>query len=128
MDKHIPINNKITGDKPSKQLFPKQVATQQSLLNQTNRISWPLLNCRPRPTLETFLMSCPHRRLYVGWLVVLGLTALFISVYIGPSYREREKEKRNDRREKKYPNSNNPPPTRTHCKHSRPLPNYDPNQ
>ena len=30
----------------------------------------------------------------VGWLVVLGLT-----VYIGPSPREREKEKRNDRRE-----------------------------
>ena len=37
----------------------------------------------------------------VGWLVVLGLTALLdsISVYIGPSLREREKEKRNDRRE-----------------------------
>ena len=37
MDKHIPTNNKITGDKPSQQLFPKQVATQPSLLNQTNR-------------------------------------------------------------------------------------------
>ena len=38
-----------------------------------------------------------------GWLVVLGLTALRngISVYIGPSPREREKEARNDRREKK---------------------------
>ena len=37
----------------------------------------------------------------VGWLVVLGLTALgdSISVYIGPSPREREKEKRNDRGE-----------------------------
>ena len=35
----------------------------------------------------------------VGWLVVLGLTALCdsISVYIGPSPRDREKEKRNDR-------------------------------
>ena len=35
----------------------------------------------------------------VGWLVVLGLTALLdsISVYIGPSPRGREKEKRNDR-------------------------------
>ena len=34
----------------------------------------------------------------VGWLVVLGLTALCdtISVYIGPSPREREKEERND--------------------------------
>ena len=37
MDKHNPTNNKITGDKPSKQLFPKQVATQPSLLSQTNR-------------------------------------------------------------------------------------------
>ena len=37
-----------------------------------------------------------------GWLVVLGLTALWdsISVYIGPSPKEREKEKRYDRREK----------------------------
>ena len=25
MDKHIPTNNKITGDKPSQQLFSKQV-------------------------------------------------------------------------------------------------------
>ena len=35
----------------------------------------------------------------VGWLVVLGLTALrdSISVYIGPSPREREKETRKDR-------------------------------
>ena len=35
----------------------------------------------------------------VGWLVVLGLTALLdsISVYIGPSPKEREKEKRKDR-------------------------------
>ena len=36
---------------------------------------------------------------YQGWLVVLGLTALrdSISVYIGPSPREREKETRKDR-------------------------------
>ena len=35
----------------------------------------------------------------VGWLVVLDLTALCdsISVYIGPSPRDREKEERNDR-------------------------------
>ena len=35
----------------------------------------------------------------VGWLVVLGLTALSdnISVYIGPSSKEREKEERKDR-------------------------------
>ena len=62
-----------------------------------------------------------------GWLVVLGLTALWdsISVYIGPSPREREKEERNDRREKKMSNQ---PPTRTYCKHSRPLPYYNPNK
>ena len=30
---HILTNNKITGDKPSKQLFPKEVATQLPLLN-----------------------------------------------------------------------------------------------
>ena len=38
-------------------------------------------------------------RLEVGWLFVLGLTAPreSISVYIGPSPREREKERRNDR-------------------------------
>ena len=32
----------------------------------------------------------------VGWLVVLGLTALWdnISVYIGPSPKEREKEEK----------------------------------
>ena len=33
MDKRNPTNNKITGDKPRQQLFPKQVATQPSLLN-----------------------------------------------------------------------------------------------
>ena len=37
MDKHIPTNNKITGDKPSQQLFSKQVVTQPFLLNQTNQ-------------------------------------------------------------------------------------------
>ena len=43
----------------------------------------------------------------VGWLVVLSFTALSdsISVYIGPSPRERQSEKRNDRREKKCPNN-----------------------
>ena len=44
------------------------------------------------------------------WLVVLGLTALrdSISVYTGPSPREREKEKRSDRWEKKCPNNPHP--------------------
>ena len=31
-DKHILTNNKITGDKPSQQLFPKLVATQLPFL------------------------------------------------------------------------------------------------
>ena len=57
----------------------------------------------------TFLVACLVISLIlrdsdmdsVGWLVVLGLTALWdnISVYIRPSPEEREKEKRNDRRE-----------------------------
>ena len=46
-----------------------------------------------------------------------------MSVYIGSSPREREKEERNERREKKCPN--NPP--RTYCKHSRLLPYFCPN-
>ena len=33
MDKHILTNNKVTYEKPSKQLFPKQVGTQLPLLN-----------------------------------------------------------------------------------------------
>ena len=54
----------------------------------------------------------------VGWLF-LGLTALrdSISVYIEPSPREREKEKRNDRREKNVQTT----PIRTYCKRIRPL-------
>ena len=37
----------------------------------------------------------------IGWLVVLGLAALWdsISVYIGPSPKEWEKEERKDREE-----------------------------
>ena len=48
-------------------------------------------------------------------LVVLGLTALLdsISVYIGPSPKEREKDERNNRREKKCPNNPPPPPPPT---------------
>ena len=55
-----------------------------------------------------------------GWLVVLGLTALWdsISVYIGPSPREREKEKRNDRREKNVQTT----PTRTTASEVGPCP------
>ena len=33
LDKHMLTNNKIADDMPSKQLFPKQVATQLPLLN-----------------------------------------------------------------------------------------------
>ena len=51
-----------------------------------------------------------HCDLILGWLVVSGLTALWdsISVYIGPSPREREKEVRNDRRETQCPINPNP--------------------
>ena len=44
---------------------------------------------------------CPTVIKIVDWLVVLGLTALrdSISVYIGPSPKERETEERKDRGE-----------------------------
>ena len=53
-------------------------------------------------------------------LAVLGLTALWdsISVYIGPSPKDREKEEKKDRGEWKCPNK----PHRTYCKRSRPCP------
>ena len=49
-------------------------------------------------------------KIYVGWLVVSGLAALSgsISVYIGPSPKEREKEERNDRREKNVQTKHHP--------------------
>ena len=50
-------------------------------------------------TAHDICTNSAHDPVCVGWLVVLGLTALLdsISVYIGPSPREREKEKRSDR-------------------------------
>ena len=58
---------------------------------------------------------------WVVWLVVLGLTAL--SVYSGPSPRQRERGERKDRGEEM---SKLPPsaPIRTYCKRSKPLPYY----
>ena len=60
----------------------------------------------------------------VGWLVVLGLTALWdsISVYIGPPPIEGE-------RGEKIAESKNAQttPTRTYCQRNRPLPYYHPN-
>ena len=60
--------------------------------------------------IETVLISTLSVtvRWLVGWLVgCFGLNGPLrsIPVYIGPSPREREKEKRNDRREKKCPNN-----------------------
>ena len=50
---------------------------------------------------QSIYWSKEETLLLIGWLVVLGLTALLdsISVYIGPSPREREKEERKDRGE-----------------------------
>ena len=47
---------------------------------------------------------------FIGWLVVFGLTTLSesVSVYIGQSPKEREKEEWNDRRGKKSPNNPQP--------------------
>ena len=62
------------------------------------------------PTSDRMFIEIRYKSLYIGWLVVEGLTALLdsISVYIGPSPREREKEKRSDRREKKCQNNPHP--------------------
>ena len=46
-----------------------------------------------------------------GWLIDCLWLCDSISVYIGPSTREREKEKRNDRRETKMPKQPPPAPT-----------------
>ena len=60
-----------------------------------------------------------------GWLVVLDLAALSdsVSVYIGPSPREREKKERKNRGEKNVQTT----PTHTYCKRNRPLPYYQSN-
>ena len=59
---------------------------------------------------ESLLLFVPQYIYILCWLVVLGFTALrdSISVYVGPSPRERQKEKKNDRREEKTS-------TRTYC-------------
>ena len=59
------------------------------------------------------------------WLVVLGLTALWdsISVYIGPSPKEREKRREKIEKSKNVQTT----PTRTYCKRNRLLPYYHPN-
>ena len=56
------------------------------------------------------IFSCMVIVLLDDWIVVWGLMALWdsISVYIGPSPSEREKEERNDRREKKCLNNPHP--------------------
>ena len=50
----------------------------------------------PTLYLDTDIADKSMETPYVGWLVVLGLTALWdnISVYIGPSPKEREKEEK----------------------------------
>ena len=81
----------------------------------------------PEAQVESFYKTCTRYKMELRfcWLVVFGIMALWdsISVYIGPSPREWEKENRKDRREKKWPNN----PTRTYCKRSRPLPYSDTN-
>ena len=74
--------------------------------NNNNNNIWVL---RPFQEYRTYISKVGENR--STWLlVVLGLTALWdnISVYIGPSPREREEEKRSDRWEKKCPNNPHP--------------------
>ena len=68
-----------------------------------NNIDFVTIATREWPTvvLSTLTEWHPDDVTLVGWLVVLGLTALWdsISVYIGPSPKEREKEEGKDRGE-----------------------------
>ena len=54
-----------------------------------------------RVFMHTSVVIMPLCKVLVYWLIVMGLTALCdgISVYIEPSAKEKEKERRNDRRE-----------------------------
>ena len=85
---------------------------------------WRIL-ITPSGVYNTDTFSIVWKLLLVGWLVVLGLTALWdsISVYIGPTPKEGE------RGEKRIDESKNvqTTPTRTYYKRSRPLPYCNPN-
>ena len=64
----------------------------------STRYSFFVLMCRKTHITHSldYLSGLPNVSYSVGWLVVLGLTALCdnISVYIGPSPKEREKKKK----------------------------------
>ena len=90
----------------------------------------------PLCTINPFLIIC-RSTYWRFWLLSSNSVVLFgyffllkalwdsISVYIGPSPREREEEKRSDRWEKKM--SLQPPPSRCYCKRNKPSPCYNPN-
>ena len=73
-------------------MFPHHVTVPWSVL-ETDKVNDFFQN------LDSLIKCFPECT--VGWLVVLGLTALWdsISVYIGPSPQERENEERKDRLE-----------------------------
>ena len=104
------LNREITGSAAQQGWCPCLLLEQEGLGGSAVRSSWCIR--RPHPLLLFKV---------VGWLVVLGLTALWdsISVYIGASPREREKERRVKIDESKNVQTT---PTRTYCKRKRPLP------
>ena len=89
------------------------------------KVTWDqrtLKNAFSSSYLLTGLILTENRRVSFefGWLVDLGLTVLWdsISVYIGPSPREREKERETIDERKNVQTT----PTRTYFKRSRPCP------
>ena len=70
-----------------------------AMICQIWAVRWLKMSCSIH-TVLAFKTGNMNMKKLVGWLV-LGLTALWdsISVYIGPSPKEREKEERKDRRE-----------------------------
>ena len=74
----------------------------QYMLRAIAVLYFPICALKSCPAPDAFAAGAGHYvslTAYIGWLVVLGLTALIDSnsVYIGPSPKEREEEERKDR-------------------------------
>ena len=65
----------------------------------------PVSSVQTTESYEVPLIAINRQTSLVGWLVVLGLTGPLIKYF---SLYLKEKEERNDRREKKYPNNPHP--------------------
>ena len=119
------VNQKVCKKKYLSRVYgvDRKICHSGSLFGITRQASW----CRSVTLVTDFSIHTIHTwKILVGWLVVLGLTALWdsISVYIGPSPKEREKMRRERIDESKNVQTT---PTRTYCKCSRSLPYCNPN-